>query len=109
MLRVSLQDPGGKRDPRDKYTTRRVKCESAGGGLGPGLSRISEASDDRGLGGDREKGLGGKAGKGGEEGGRYLCTRFGWIRYERQKMRYLGEGGKSYGFLLDEALGLRPY
>lgn len=40
---------------------------------------------------------------------KYLCTRFGWIRYERQKVRYLREGGKRYGFPLDEALGLRPY
>jgi len=40
---------------------------------------------------------------------KYLCTRFGWIRYERQKVRYLGEGGKGHGFPLDEALGLRPY
>jgi len=40
---------------------------------------------------------------------RYLCTRFGWIRYERQKVRYLEEGGKRYGFPLDEALGLRPH
>ncbi|GEM_PF-3098393 len=38
---------------------------------------------------------------------KYLCTRFGWIRYERQKARYLKEG--RYGFPLDEALGLRPY
>ena len=43
------------------------------------------------------------------KGERYLCTRFGWIRYERQKVRYLREGGKRYGFPLDEALGLRPY
>jgi len=43
------------------------------------------------------------------KGERYLCTRFGWIRYERQKVRYLGEGGKRYGFPLDEALGLRPH
>lgn len=40
---------------------------------------------------------------------RYLCTRFGWIRYERQKVRDEGEGGKRYGFPLDEALGLRPH
>jgi len=38
---------------------------------------------------------------------KYLCTRLGWIRYERQKVRYLEEG--RYGFPLDEALGLRPY
>jgi hypothetical protein len=38
---------------------------------------------------------------------RYLCTRFGWIRYERQKVEYLEEG--RYGFPLDEALGLRPH
>jgi len=38
---------------------------------------------------------------------KYLCTRFGWILYERQKVRYLEEG--RYGFPLDEALGLRPY
>jgi len=38
---------------------------------------------------------------------KYLCTRFGWILYERQKVRYLEEG--RYGFPLDEASGLRPY
>jgi len=38
---------------------------------------------------------------------KYLCTRLGWIRYERQRVRYLEEG--RYGFPLDEALGLRPY
>jgi len=38
---------------------------------------------------------------------RYLCTRFGWIRFSRQKVRYLGE--ERYGFPLDEALGLRPH
>jgi len=38
---------------------------------------------------------------------KYLCTRFGWIRFPRQKVRYLEEG--RYGFPLDEALGLRPH
>ena len=40
---------------------------------------------------------------------KYLCTRFGWIRYERQKVRDEGGGRKRYGFPLDEALGLRPH
>jgi len=40
---------------------------------------------------------------------RYLCTRFGWIRYDRQKVRDEEEEGKRYGFPLDEALGLRPH
>jgi hypothetical protein len=40
---------------------------------------------------------------------RYLCTRFGWIRYERQKVRDEEEEGKRHGFPLDEALGLRPH
>lgn len=40
---------------------------------------------------------------------RYLCTRFGWVRYHRQKVRDEEEGGKRYGFPLDEALGLRPH
>lgn len=41
------------------------------------------------------------------KGNKYLCTRFGWICFSRQKVRYLGEG--RYGFPLDEALGLRPH
>lgn len=40
---------------------------------------------------------------------RQLCTRFGWIRYERQKVRYEGEEGKRYGFPVDQALGLRAH
>lgn len=40
---------------------------------------------------------------------RYLCTRSGWIRYDRQKVRDEGEEGKRYYFPLDEALGLRPH
>lgn len=70
MLRVSLQDPRRKRDPRDNYTTRRVKCESAGGGPGPGLSRVSEAGDEKSVGGDGERDSGGGAREGGEEGER---------------------------------------
>ena len=35
---------------------------------------------------------------------KYLCSRFGWILYERQKVRYLGKGEKRYGFPLAEAL-----
>jgi hypothetical protein len=41
--------------------------------------------------------------------GRYLCTRFGWIRYEREKVRDESGGGKRYSFPVDEALGLRPH
>jgi hypothetical protein len=40
---------------------------------------------------------------------RYLCTRFGWIRYGRQKVRDESGGGRRYCFPLDEALGLRPH
>lgn len=40
---------------------------------------------------------------------RHLCTRFGWIRYDRQKVRDEGGEGKRYGFPLDEALGLRAH
>jgi len=41
--------------------------------------------------------------------GKYLCTRCGWIQYERQKVREEGEEGKRYYYPLDEALGLSPH
>ena len=38
---------------------------------------------------------------------RYLFTRLGLIRFERHKVRYRETG--KFGFLLDDALGLRSY